>query len=282
MKLLLIANVDRLDGVTTTFADAAVELRVRGVDVDLYILTDNVRPVREAMDEYIPKHNARVLPWTVTLARQLLVSDNCPALTTATIAVNVLKDIPRRCVGVLYPQLYEQRDGWTVEDLRVVLSKNCDIMIGNNANGRLLNMDDVFMYWGVGFARSRINALRHRTVISSSLTAAEYARTHVQRETMPTAFDYGVYKYSRSMRGGGTWWENIGKLPFEFLLTGRRVLYSAAGKQVDDGLTELLREFGVDDNVDQELMIPVAALEQRFFDKPYDELLKIVNRLAIS
>ena len=50
---------------------------------------------------------------------------------------------------------------------------------------------------------------------------------------------------------------------FEFSALGKRVYYSRENKTQDDGLTEYLKLFGIDDNIDQEIKIS----EEELFDK---------------
>ncbi len=279
-ELTLFVKVDRLDGALTTFVDAAVELRQRGVNVKLFVLVTRYAPtLREAMDEFTPGHNARVLLWSTTLMNSLLTATRGNVIVSANIMAQMAqnyKNLSR--IFVLYPRLVDDGD-WTVQQFRDALRTTHGVVIGNMVNQKLLDMHDRYVYWQVGLGRNRINALRARTATeNAALTSTEYASTYFENQR-PTAFTHSVYEYSRLGRLGQGGFENIGKMLFEFLLTGRRVLYSAAGKVMDDGLTEMLALFNVDDNVDQELCISVVDLELVFFDKPYDELYALLSRM---
>ena len=278
-ELTLFVKVDRLDGALTTFVDVAVELRQRGVNVKLFVLvTRYAQTLREAMDEFTPGHSARVLLWSPTLMHSLLTATRGVVIVSA----NIMAQMTSRYVNlsrvfVLYPRLVDDGD-WTVQQFREALCATRGVVIGNMVNRKILNMPDAYLYWQVGLGRNRIESLRARTATTTTaLTSTEYASTYFDN-LHPTAFTHSVYEYSRFGRLGQGGFENIGKMLFEFLLTGRRVLYSAAGKVMDDGLTELLTLFGIDDSVDQELHISVDKLEQTFFDKPYDELYALLKR----
>lgn len=280
MKITMVVKVDRLDGALTTFVDVATELRYRGVDVRLFVLaTQYVKTLRTAMGTFMPWHDAKIMLWSPSVATGLLaITDGLVVVSANIISHFFDKKCGNSTKIVLYPRLVDDGE-WTVQQFRDAVCVNDALVIGNRVNMNILGADYKYVYWQIGLERNRVNVLRRMEKSNvMSLTASDYAGTY-HEDCYPTAFTHNVYEYSRLGRLGQGGFENIGKMLFEFLLTGRRVLYSAAGKVMDDGLTEMLALFNVDDNVDQELCIPVVDLEQAFFDKPYDELYALLSRM---
>lgn len=87
------------------------------------------------------------------------------------------------------------------------------------------------------------------------------------------------YNRYRSWDGCVSYVENIGKLLFEFLYLGKKVFYSPVNKTMDDGLTEYLGLFGVDDNIEQELKISPEQIEDKLFMKEDDIIIQLINKL---
>ena len=90
---------------------------------------------------------------------------------------------------------------------------------------------------------------------------------------LKNAIDFNIHKYKKL-----TWFrhqvenqsycfnqclEMKGKLIFEFLYFGKQVHYSPINKQFDDGLTDYLSLFNIDDNKEQDLNIS----KEEIFDK---------------
>lgn len=72
--------------------------------------------------------------------------------------------------------------------------------------------------------------------------------------------------------------EMKGKLIFEFLYFGKQVHYSPINKAFDDGLTDYLSLFGIDDNIEQDLNISKEEIYDKLvkFDEN-DELLQFIK-----
>ena len=73
--------------------------------------------------------------------------------------------------------------------------------------------------------------------------------------------------------------EMKGKLIFEFLYFGKQVHYSPVNKCFNDGLTDYLALFGIDDNIEQDLHISKESIFDKLvkFDEN-DELLQFIKR----
>ena len=81
--------------------------------------------------------------------------------------------------------------------------------------------------------------------------------------------DYGSLIYTRRNYFDADYYVEIkGKSIFEFLYYEKPVFYNAKPKTIDDGLTDYIRYFGIDDNITQELKIPKDVIYEKliYFD----------------
>lgn len=63
-----------------------------------------------------------------------------------------------------------------------------------------------------------------------------------------------------------------GKLPFEFNYFGKKVQYDSTSKMMNDGFTDYMKLFGLDDNHDQTIQIPKAEIEKKLVGMKNDDL----------
>ena len=298
MRVTMIITVTGFNGAVTTFTDACVELRARGVDADLYVLclarpsgsvNEVCRPMRsfivDALRTFTVGVNAHVLPFDQTFARRLLTAaaERGPVVICRDTLMHLL---PReqRCVRhlvLLYPLLVRAARGvenWTLAAFNDLLATHGVVTVGNLVNQPWV-AGGAYVHWPVGLARARVDHLRSLAVDTRGpLTTAAY--NAARNGGALNAFEHTVYVYRRREVAPGLTYENIGKLVFEFMLCGKPVRYSAAGKLMNDGLTEMLARFAVDDDLDQVLRIPVADLEHELLDQPFDDLLGIINQVG--
>lgn len=76
--------------------------------------------------------------------------------------------------------------------------------------------------------------------------------------------DYGSLIYTRRNYFDADYYVEIkGKSIFEFLYYEKPVFYNAKPKTIDDGLTDYIRYFGIDDNITQELKIPKDVIYEK-------------------
>ncbi len=81
--------------------------------------------------------------------------------------------------------------------------------------------------------------------------------------------NFNIHKFDKllySRRSDSLYIELKAKTIFEFLYFNKPVYYSAKNKVMDDGLTDYLKLFGIDDNISQELNISSSEV--------YDKLVK--------
>ena len=63
-----------------------------------------------------------------------------------------------------------------------------------------------------------------------------------------------------------------GKLPFEFNYFDKKVQYDSTSKMMDDGFTDYMKLFGLDDNHDQTIQIPKAEIKKKLVGMKNDDL----------
>ena len=289
----MILTTDGFNGTVTTFTDVYTELSKRGRRVCLNILYKQpwgttlnqvlgVRDFTQLVRRFTGCQDVRVLPYSPTIAKKLITAEGdltmvCRDTLVATLMVHD-PPVPNRLM-LMYPLLVRAAWGhepWSLTSFNELLIRHDVVVVGNDVNRRWVTNQVRYMRWRPGFARRRIDVLRTLPVQSTvALSTATY--DHHRRYGTLTAFDHLRYLYRRREVGPGLTYENIGKLMFEFLLCGRTVHYSPAGKLMDDGLTEMLARFNVDDDVEQELTIPVDVLENELLDGPFDQLADIID-----
>lgn len=83
---------------------------------------------------------------------------------------------------------------------------------------------------------------------------------------------YSGYKYNRWYKyTDKIYYENIGKLLFEFIYYNKKSIYSNKNKCIDDGLTYMFNRFGLSDNKDFALsdILSKYDVEQELLDKEF-------------
>ena len=89
---------------------------------------------------------------------------------------------------------------------------------------------------------------------------------------------FSSYRYERFHTCDNiTFLENIGKLIFEYRYLNKPVYYSSNKKTIDDGLTEYLSLFGIDDNNSQDILITKNDIRNKLFMKDNDLMFEIIN-----
>lgn len=153
-------------------------------------------------------------------------------------------------------------------------------VLGNKFNSQFVDND--YYIWHHKFSNKRMKYLENKYAgrgdgvlyrINNSDTYSILDR-HISYHLYNECF----YHRYRSWDNGVTYVENIGKTIFEYLYMKKKVIYSPKNKTMDDGLTEYLSLFDIDDNVEQELHISKEELEDKLFMKDTDLLLDIINR----
>jgi len=87
--------------------------------------------------------------------------------------------------------------------------------------------------------------------------------------------NFGKLFYTR--RSDALYLESKAKTLFEFLYFNKPVYYSSKNKVMDDGLTDYLKLFNVDDNISQELYIPSSEVYEKLIKFDESDLNNILN-----
>ena len=253
-----------LDGTSTSLIDTYYNLKNFGVDIECYVAVDTSDMKRnleyiQTLKKSTPKDfNYKTIPLKEIYNKEF---DNL------IMSFGIFRFVDK--LPTNYNHLFLLDAGRVAYDYFVGKSQCANyvktlqnvIIYGGKANGKFLNIDN-YKIWYHKFSKERFEVLKH-------LPKNEKITTTQDREkTGNIKYDYlltSEYHYNRYKRWGefvGGYWENIGKMVFEFPALGKKVFYSPKNKNCDDGLTEYLALFGINDEVEQEISIS----EEQLFD----------------
>lgn len=132
----------------------------------------------------------------------------------------------------------------------------------------------------------RLNALRHKKRKPEIFNTEKYRLKYYRKEGIPlfvNPHSYESFSYERYFElNPGVFYENIGKLIWEYKLLGKKVSYSPRNKSFNDGLHYYFKRLGLDDTQEYD-DIPVS--EDLLKDKMYmgsDDLLKTLLKKGIE
>lgn len=132
----------------------------------------------------------------------------------------------------------------------------------------------------------RINALRHKKRKPEIFDTEKYRLKYYRKEGVPlfvNPHSYESFSYERYFElNPGVFYENIGKLIWEYKLLGKKVSYSPRNKSLDDGLHYYFKRLNLDDTQEYD-DIPVS--EDLLKEKMYmgsDDLLKTLLKKGIE
>lgn len=138
--------------------------------------------------------------------------------------------------------------------------------------------NNYFIYYAK-FSKYRLDNIIHS---NKEWTFSDYANYEKLKTSQNFSIhDYSKLAYSRHKVDETNFYAEIkGKLIFEFLYFGKQVHYSPKNKVFDDGLTDYLNLFGIDDNIEQDLNISREEVYETLvkFDEN-DELLSFIKTL---
>lgn len=160
------------------------------------------------------------------------------------------------------------------------VKNNKVLVICNKYNSKYF--DNCFI-WDMKFSEERIQRqLKLNTCDKDVLVAEEYYKSKMNGINIKP-FTYKTYKYYRYDKKNdynnynlARYYENIGKLMFEFILFGKESMYSPRNKCFDDGLTEFMNYLGYND--EEERMFTnndKKQIEDRIYMKKNDVLLNL-------
>jgi len=148
-------------------------------------------------------------------------------------------------------------------------------MYGNKSNQKYINNKIDYKIWYHKFSEERFNHLKTLQQENSKVTMQDRLCTgNLPFDNLKS----DELTYCRWREEKGIYSENIGKLIFEFSALNKTVHYLPKHKTKDDGLTEYLSLFGIDDNKVQDIHITESQLFDKLGMKYNDVLLTDILR----
>lgn len=148
-------------------------------------------------------------------------------------------------------------------------------VLGNRINMNFYR-NNYYLYYHK-FSNERLEFIKNKFPVINQVFNESVRNTE---DTDEIKFKYMMYNKLEYQRWReitkGIYSENIGKMIFEFLWLGKKVHYSPKNKSQDDGLTDYLSLFNIDDNVEQNLNITKNEIENKLFMKKNDLILKLI------
>lgn len=125
----------------------------------------------------------------------------------------------------------------------------------------------------ISFSEKRLNIISQIPITKDTMYADNYEES--KRIKNFEVHEYAKYHYNRWMplRDTGHFYENIGKLLFEFSILGKESFYSIKNKTMDDGMTGYMRALGLDDNINHNMIDYSNNIKDFFTFKQEDDVL---------
>jgi len=164
------------------------------------------------------------------------------------------------------------------------ISQNNVSIIGNEYNKQFVQNSDYFI-WYMKFSQERIDRIHKlATNVNDVLIAEDYYINKMNGINIKP-FSYNTYKYYRYDKKtdknnftdfGARYYENIGKLVFEFVLLDKISIYLPKNKNVADGMTEFMNSISLNDDVEYKFEKEHKSyFEEKLYMKKNDELLTL-------
>ena len=158
---------------------------------------------------------------------------------------------------LLYPAFIykkQQKDLTIYNDEINYIKEHKVLTVCNQYNSKFVG--DNFI-WYMKFSKERIEKLKKLSTTKNDILIAEdYYKNKINGNNIKP-FDYKKYLYYRYDKknndnlytdDGARYYENIGKLMFEFILLGKESQYLPKNKKFYDGLSEYMNYLDLDDN----------------------------------
>lgn len=251
------------DGTSTSLIDMYYNLKRFGVDVECYVAID-VNDAKQNV-EYI-KTLRKSVPNDFKYSTISLKQIYDKQFDNLIVSFGIFRFVDK--LPDNYTKLFVLDAGSIAYDYIMNGSKHINYVktlprmtiYGNKANRLFFGDIENYKIWYHKFSQERFNHLKQLNVINQTLTEDK------REITGNLKFDYllsNELKYNRWREIKGDYRENIGKMIFEFSALGKKVVYSPKNKTSNDGLTEYLALFDIDDTKEQEIKIT----EKQLFDK---------------
>lgn len=273
-----------IDGTTTSLIDTYLNLS-RYLDVKCYVLFDstpagvkrNVEYVR-TLRASVPVDKFKYEYVDLRKLREWQASHHSKNLIISFGILRFLNSIDFNYDNLIFLDAGRMRHDYAFNNSRLIryteaLPNVC--FAGNKANRRLFDESTVWEVWYHKFSRERMDFLRSREVVNGLVD--ERGRGHGDIFTVnQLSMNELIFRRWQTF-DNKSYAENIGKMIFEFAALGKRVHYLSEHKTQDDGLTEYLSLFGIDDNVSQDVVIGYDELLDKLGFKDDDSLLRLIK-----
>lgn len=162
-------------------------------------------------------------------------------------------------------------------------------ILGNPSNFRFFPMNNNIYEYYHKFSTERLNYIRPIKTINMNFCRTNIninnkiiLKTIKNKHTVKNIFNCHKYYFSRWDHGEDIYFENIGKLLFEFLYFKRDVVYTIYNRYEVDGLTYYLKQININDEYNQ--YISWKNVRSYICDKLFmhddDLLLKLIRDLS--
>jgi hypothetical protein len=261
-----------LDGTTTSLIDSFYNLNKYMNNIYCYILFDASDSMVKQNVEYIQTLNKSVpikllnpIYVEIHTLNEFIKNNNFNNLIMSFGVFRFIDSIPFK-----YDKLILLDAGRIIYDFYNQNSKFIDyvkglpntIMLGNKMNQTFFDWEKYFVYYHK-FSKERFNHLKKMDVVNGTISSCKRTKNGNMLLNNMMLNELHYNRWRSVTEDNSVFSENIGKMIFEFSALGKKVYYSPLNKTHDDGLTEYLRLFNIDDSFEQRICIT----EQQLFDK---------------
>lgn len=255
-----------LDGTSTSLIDMYFNLKHYISDVECYVVIDTNDMKRNISYLQQLKNSVPDIFVYKTITMNQLYTKQWDKLIMSFGVFRFIDSLPMN-----YNNLFILDAGRMIYDYHMNHSKHINYIkglsnisiYGNKMNQFHCDNFDKYYIWYHKFSKERFDYLKCLESKQKVISMEDRLKTgNIPLEAL-YCNELSYHRYDK-MWGNGIFncQENIGKLIFEFSAMNKKVVYSPQNKQCDDGLTEYLSLFGINDNEQQEIHIT----EEQLFD----------------
>lgn len=253
MKITCLINFDEFSGSVTSIIDIFYSLLQYNKNIELLIIYKDIKHILE-FKQYFPK-NTIFINYTKFKQNSFdILICSCSILKSNFINLKIFKyeRLILLDANTIFSMYINQNNKFfdTIYDLKNVL------FFGNDCNKKFLDCNKImYINYLHKFSQQRLYTLA-KPVINNcviNVTSETYKNRGI-KHLDPHSY-FGLF-YCRHIYFGknNIYFENIGKLLFEFLFFKKYVYYSPKNKNfLKDGMSEYLCSVGIDDTYEQEL-----------------------------
>lgn len=207
--------------------------------------------------KYLPKTNIYFIHKFPSISTDILI---CSGYYFKQISRNIIQPLPITykklivldCTSFTFSHYTKEFD--IFDTLSSFKNK---IILGNKFNSQFFSDKEYRLYYHV-IDFSRLDSYINKNN-KKELTVDNYSKC---RYMDVDPYVYNKYVYNRWINiTNDIYYENIGKLIFEYNYMGKKVEYNLKNKCFDDGLTEYLSLMQIDDSYNQNIFIPKQNLD---------------------